>query len=166
MGKVIGMNIICCGTSPVVLAHYIRNNLQWNKTKMITIGAILYLLGYVITATVWYNRIPTSCTLQELELSWRFCTPNVIMMSFGAFVVIKAIFPRHDGKNKVVQEISNLSYGIYLMQIFILGAVYSIIEGLFPTHTTILLVGLITFVACCVISKILSYFPFSKYLIG
>lgn len=150
----------------LVLAHYIRNNLQWNKTKMITIGAILYLLGYVITATVWYNRIPTSCTLQELELSWRFCTPNVIMMSFGAFVVIKAIFPRHDGKNKVVQEISNLSYGIYLMHIFILGAVYSIIEGLFPTHTTILLVGLITFVACCVISKILSYFPFSKYLIG
>lgn len=150
----------------LVLAHYIRHHLQWNKTKMVTLGTTLYLIGYIITATIWYNRIPTSCTLQQLELSWRFCTPNVIMMSFGAFVIIKAVFSRREGENRIVQEISNLSYGIYLMHIFILGGIYSLVDGLFPTYATIPLVGLLTFIACCVITKILSYLPFSKYIIG
>lgn len=150
----------------LVLAHYIRHHLQWNKTKMITIGTALYMIGYIITATIWYNRIPTAVTLQQLELSWRFCTPNVIMMSFGAFIVIQAIFSSRNTENKFVKEISNLSYGIYLMHIFILGAVYSLLDGLYPTHVTIVFVGLLTFISCCLISKSLSYLPLNKYIIG
>lgn len=150
----------------LVLAHYVRNHLKWEKRQKIVIGSLLYLTGYFITAGIWYSRIPTSETLQQLELSWRFCTPNVIMMSFGAFIIIQAIFSRNNNENKVVQEISNLSYGIYLMHIFILDAVYSLLEGLFPTHTTILLVGLLTFISCCVISRLISYLPYSKYIIG
>ena len=150
----------------LVLAHYIRQHLKWDRTKRITIGITLYLIGYFITASIWYNRIPTAETLQQLELSWRFCTPNVIMMSFGVFIIIQEIFSRRNFENKIVKEISNLSYGIYLMHIFILGAVYSLLNGFFPTHTTILLVGFLTFISCCIISKLVSYLPLNKYIIG
>lgn len=150
----------------LVLAHYIRHHLKWKKAKKILIGTLLYVIGYFITASIWYNRIPTAETLQQLELSWRFCTPNVIIMSFGAFIIIQAIFSGRSSENKIVKEISNLSYGIYLMHIFILGAVYSLLGGLFPTHITILLIGVLTFISSCLISKVLSYLPLNKYIIG
>lgn len=150
----------------LVLAHYIRFHLHWAVKKRVITGSILYVIGYCITALIWYNRIPTSTTLQELELSWRFCTPNVILMSFGAFIVIQAVFSKCKNEHPVIKDISMLSYGIYLMHIFILGAVYSLLGNIFPTPLTILLVGSVTFLTCYIISKLISYLPFSKYIIG
>ena len=150
----------------VVLAHYIRHHLQWTFKKSIGIGTMLYIIGYCVTALIWYNRIPTATTLQELELSWRFCTPNVILMSFGAFIVIQSIFSMYRKGNRIVNEISILSYGIYLMHIFVLEVVHSQFKDIFPTQWTIILVGTVTFVICCIITKIISFLPFSKYIIG
>lgn len=149
----------------VVLAHYIRHHLEWSGRKKVLVGMATYLIGYAITACIWYNRIPTATTLQELELSWRFCTPNVILESFGAFILIEAFFSKSKG-NRTVTGISNLSYGIYLMHIFVLGAVYTLMKGLFSTPATIALVGAATFTICCLLSKALSYLPGHKYLIG
>lgn len=151
----------------VILAHYIRNYLKWGlKTQIIT-GTILYIIGYLITAVIWYNRIPTATTLQQLELSWRFCTPNVIFESIGAFLVIQSIFAKVRNENRIVSEVSNLSYGIYLMHIFILGMVFSVIETMsLSTPITIILTGVLTFVLCCIITKLISFIPNSKYIIG
>lgn len=149
----------------VVLAFYIRHHLDWSDKKKIYLGIAAYIVGYVITGYIWYNRIETSVTLQQLELSWRFCTPNVILESFGAFILIETIF-RTSKDNRIIYEISNLSYGIYLMHIFILGAVYSLFEGWFSTPVTIIVVGITTFLVCCLLTKLLSYLPFHKYIIG
>lgn len=150
----------------VVLAHYTKHYAEWSTKRSIIAGSLLYLLGYYFTATIWYDRIPTAETLRELELSWRFCTPNVIAMSFGAFIIIRALFSRQIDGYKIVKEISVLSYGVYLMHIFILGAVYSVVAGFLPTQWTILTVGTITFVVCCVLAKLISFLPFSRYIIG
>lgn len=149
----------------VVLACYIRHHFEWSNRKKIAIGTAAYLIGYAITGYIWYNRIETSVTLQQLELSWRFCTPNVILESFGAFILIETVFSKFK-ENKAVSEISNLSYGVYLMHIFILGAVYSLFEGLFSTPITIIIVGVTTFCLCSLLTKILSYLPYHKYIIG
>ncbi len=104
-------------------------------------------------------------TLQELELSWRFCTPNVVMMSFGAFVIIRTLC-LNLRDYKPVKAVSELSYGIYLMHIFVLCAVYKTVEGMWSTPVTILSVGVATFFICIILSKLLSYIPGSRYLIG
>jgi surface polysaccharide O-acyltransferase-like enzyme len=149
----------------IVLAHYIRYYLKWSYKKRLIIGILSYCIGYAITGIIWYNRISTASTLQELELSWRFCTPNVVLESLGAFLIIEAIF--HKAKNNpTVTKLSNISYGMYLMHIFILGGVYSIFEDHFSTPVTILLVGGCTFVLCALLAKILSLLPKSKYIIG
>lgn len=150
----------------LVLAHYIRSHIKWNSKTKIIVGLLSYFIGYYITAYIWYNRIPTSDTLQQLELSWRFCTPNVILMSFGAFILIQTLFSKKHKAYKLIKNISILSYGIYLMHIFVLGAVYSLIEGLLSTPITIGMVGIITFALCCIIAKLISYIPYSKYIIG
>lgn len=137
-----------------------------HRRRSLTAGAILFIIGYAVTAWIWYHRITSATTLQELELSWRFCTPNVVMMSFGAFVIIKALVEHRENTPAVISAISRQSYGIYLMHIFVLGAVYMLTEGLMPTPLTIAMVGLTTFIICCGLAKIISILPLSRYVIG
>ncbi|MEE1223602.1 MAG: acyltransferase [Bacteroidaceae bacterium] len=154
----------------VVLAHYLRNHVKASSKKQALLGAALYLAGYAFTATFWYGRITTAETLQQLELSWRFCTPNVILETAGAFLLVQSIYNRRRETAPLIREISVLSYGIYLMHIFVLNAMHSLLAPLFSgeyaTPLTILSSGIATFAACCVVAKVLSWLPGSKYIIG
>ncbi len=149
----------------IILAYYIRNFIVWSNRRKLIVGFMFYLIGYSITAIIWYNRIVSAETLQQLELSWRFCTPNVVLESLGAFFVIDGLF-NQSSPNRIISSISNLSYGIYLMHIFILSVVYKILENSLSTPCTIALVGIITFVICYVATALLSILPKGKYLIG
>lgn len=153
----------------VVLAHYIRCHLDWSDRKSLRAGSLIYLCGYIVTAGIWYllyNPASVVQDLGDLELSWRFCTPNVAAMSFGAFLIIKSLFSARKRENRLVREISTLSYGIYLMHIFVLGAIYNLCDGRFSTPVTILIVAGSTFVICCGLAKLLSRLPFGKYIVG
>ena len=150
----------------LVLANYIRKYIDWSIKKSLCIGGLFFLVGYIFTAVVWYQNTFTAETLQALEISWRFNTFNVVFMTFGFFVIIKALFRKTKHVPPIIQQLSKLSYGMYLMHIFILGATYKLVEGHFSTPITILLVGTITFIACFVLTKLLSYLPKSKYLVG
>ena len=154
----------------VVLAHYVRNHVQMAAKQQALLGIMLYLIGYAFTATFWYGRIGTAETLQQLELSWRFCTPNVILMTTGAFLLVQSIYKRRSETGRLVREISVLSYGIYLMHIFVLNAMHSLLAplftGVYATPLTILSSGLGTFLVCCLLAKVISWLPGSKYIIG
>lgn len=150
----------------LVLAHYIRKYIDWSLKKSLCIGGLMFLGGYIITAVVWYQNIFTANTLKELELSWRFCTFNVVLMTFGFFVILKSLFRKTLRVPRIVQELSRLSYGMYLMHIFILGFSYKLISGYFSTPITILLIGVTTIIGCVIVAKLLSYLPKSKYFIG
>lgn len=108
----------------------------------------------------------TAEKLQELELSWRFCSFNVLFMTFGAFIIFRNINYQGKWLYRIIKEISRLSYGIYLMNIFLLGFSYRLIGGHFSTPVTIFLVGSSTYIACCILAKLISYLPKSKYLLG
>lgn len=154
----------------VVLAHYLRSHVKMPARRQALLGAVLYLAGYAFTATFWYGRIGTAQTLQQLELSWRFCTPNVILETAGAFLLVQALFRRRQQTGPIVREISVLSYGIYLMHIFVLNAMHAMLAPLFcgpyATPLTIVTTGLSTFLICCLLAKALSWLPGSKYIIG
>lgn len=153
----------------VVLAHYIRVHLDWSDRKSLVLGSALFLGGYLVTSGVWYAQYdPASVeqNLANLELSWRFCTPNVAAMSFGAFIVIKKLFSARKRENSLIRKISAVSYGVYLMHIFILGGVYNLCAGHFSTPVTILIVGSSTFVLTTLLAALLARLPFGKYIVG
>lgn len=150
----------------VVLAHYIRSYIDWDTRKSIIVGTVLYLIGYASTYTIFDICMDTAGNLGELELSWRYCTPNIVLMATGIFLIMKKIKCRNGIVLKVIQDISKLSYGIYLIHIFILGSVFYLINDKMCTPAVIFCVGTITFVICYGIVKILSYIPKSKYIIG
>lgn len=150
----------------VVLAHYIRTYIDWSLKKSLLVGISLYVVGYAVTYLIFDRCMETATTFGELELSWRFCTPNVVMMTTGLFLIMKKITCRNHAVLNVVEDISKLSYGIYLMHIFVLGFAFQLINGYFSIPVTIFLVGTVTFVVCYGLTKLLSYLPGSKYIVG
>ena len=147
-----------------MLAHYIRVHLDWSDRKSLVLGSVLFLGGYLVTSGVWYAQYDPSSVeqnLADLELSWRFCTPNV-----AAILVIKKLFSARKRENSLIRKISAVSYGVYLMHIFILGGVYNLCAGHFSTPVTILIVGSSTFVLTTLLASLLARLPFGKYIVG
>jgi len=151
----------------VVLAHYIRTRIDWDLRRSLAIGLPAVAIGYAVTALTFHSRIPTAATLAELEIGWRFCSFNVALMSFGLFVIFKALKGSERsiaGRSAV--GISRLSYGIYLMHIFVLGAVHAFIAPLIPTAAAIPLTALLTFALCTAAAALLVRLPGGRCLIG
>lgn len=126
----------------------------------------LILVGYAFTAGLFYTHSLESTDYAYVEQSWYFCTFNVAMMTAGTFLLL-----RHAGSSArwlytPVKTVSKLSYGIYLMHIFILGFMQQWIAPHFPTLPAILLVGTATFLACILVTRLISLLPSSKWIIG
>ena len=150
----------------VVLAHYFRTYIHWTTAKSVAIGLPIYLVGYAITAIVFYRHGAVSTDFAYVEQSWNFCTFNVALMTIGLFLMLSKINYKAKGLYGPVQQVSKLSYGIYLMHIMLLGFVYDWIAPLFSTPVSICLMALICYAGCIAITKLLSYIPQSKWVIG
>lgn len=150
----------------VVLAHYIRFRLNWSVKRCMVIGIPLLLVGYLLSAGIWYNHAGVYADYAYVEQPWHFCTINTLMMTFGTFIIFKCIKTSPDWLYWPFEDMSKLSYGIYLMHIFILGLVYSIIGMSMFTPINMIVVATATFICSYLICKVLSLFRFGKYIIG
>lgn len=150
----------------LVLAHYIRTYIDWSLKKSLCVGIPMFLVGYLFTAIIFYKFETTATDFYQLELSWRFCSFNVALMAAGLFLMIKKIKCDNKVINAVVGEISRLSYGIYLMHIFVLNFMYVLINDHVAMPANVFLIALSTFLICCVLAKLISYLPKSKYIVG
>ena len=150
----------------VVMAHYIREHIDWSLRKTAAIALPLIALGYAFTAGTFYIHAGESADYAYVEQSWKFCTFNVAMMTAGCFLLMRHINYSGAWLYTPVSTISRMSYGIYLMHIFVLGFMYNWLAPLFSTPVAIVLVGCGTFAACCIICRLLSAIPGSKWLIG
>jgi len=144
----------------------VRIYIDWSLKKSLIVGLTLFLIGYAFTSTVYYHQVQVATELQQLELSWRFNSFNVVLMTIGLFLIIKKINFQSPTLYKLVQDISKLSYGMYLAHIFILNFAYRIFGGYFSTPITIFLIGTVTYVVSYIVIKALSFLPKSKYIVG
>lgn len=163
----------------VVIGHYIRTYIDWSWRKTLTFALPLFVVGYAITAG-WFHWFATSevganaegwilgdmNALRDVEASWRFCTPGVAMMSVALFVCFKKITCDKGWFYRLMADISRLSYGMYLMHIFVLNFVFRALTGSLPTPLAIVATAATTYTICYLLTKALSYIPKSKYLIG
>lgn len=156
----------------LVLAHYIRVHLKWSDKKRLTIGSICFIVGAVFTAwSFWLKGVPgETIETPMLEWSWEFCTPNVLLATFGLFVMFTCIKPKNNPA--IITDMAKLSFGMYLMHLFFLAPIASwLIAGdvtnpRLPVGICIPVIAILTFICCYATSKILSYIPGHKYIIG
>lgn len=156
----------------LVMAHYIRYHIDWTRKKRMAVGAICFLAGAAFTGwSFWYMGVPGQLIeTPMLEWSWEFCTPNVLMASFGAFLMFSCI---GDGKvPAIIGSLSKMSFGMYLMHLFFLGPIARMIVGgnaaepLLPVALAIPCIAVLSFVCCAITTKLLSLLPGSKWFVG
>lgn len=156
----------------LVMAHYIRYHLDWNRKKKLIAGSLFMLGGAAFTGwSFWYMGTPGQ-TIETplLEWSWEFCTPNVLLASFGAFLLFSCIELKETPK--LVRKLSDMSFGMYLMHLFFLGPIArvliggSVAEPLVPVYLAIPCIAILTFICCAVTTRILSLIPGSKWFVG
>ena len=156
----------------LVMAHYIRVHLHWTRPKRLLIGSLCFLIGSAFTAwSFWWAGKPgLLIETPLLEWSWAFCTPNVALATFGAFLLFTCIQQRETPK--WLGELSRLSFGMYLLHLFFLSPIATYIvagnqaEPLLPVGIAIPVIALLTFICSAVTAKVISLLPGSKWIIG
>ncbi len=152
----------------IVLAHYIRVHLTWDRPKRLLIGAIAMIVGAVLTIYSFYVQAIPGVVLStpEIEIGWAFCTINCVLLTAGTFLLFTCI--EGDKAPQFITDMSKLSYGMYLMHIFWLGLWAFVFKQQLelPTVAAIPCIAVGTFVSCYLTAKIVSFIPGSKWLIG
>ena len=152
----------------LVLAHYIRVHLDWSVRKRLIVGSVMTLVGAVWTILSFYiQAVPN--VLHEtpvLEIGWSFCTINCLMLTTGAFLLFTCI--KRSETPKIILQISDLSYGMYLIHIFWLGMWTSIlkVDMEMPSVTAIPAIAVCTFLSCWISCLVISMLPGGKWVIG
>lgn len=154
----------------LVLAHYVRVHIQWDKHRRRLVGWTCFLVGAAFTAwSFWWMGTPGQLIETPLlEWSWEFCTPNVLLATFGLFLLFTCI----ERPRRMVTQVARLSFGMYLMHLFFLAPIAQWTIGddaaqpLLPVGLAIPAIALLTFVCCLLTTKLLSLLPGSKYLVG
>lgn len=153
----------------VILASYIKKFHMAPKPLDLPLGVVLIIIGYAITALVFEQRLGTEKMVCTLELSWGFDTINVAMMTAGAILIFKNISFKNTNSFfvRLIAGISSISYGIYLGHIMVLNIYYHLLNQYFDTAAVkIPLIAFCTFITTCVLVKLLSLLPKSKWLVG
>ncbi|EFZ37369.1 acyltransferase [Hoylesella oralis ATCC 33269] len=156
----------------LVLAHYIRVHLQWERRKRLLIGTICFVLGAAFTAwSFWIMGTPGRLIeTPMLEWSWEFCTPNVLCATFGAFLLFTCIRSKH--APRLVTGISKLTYGMYLVHLMFLAPIAAVfVNGnparpIIPVYAAIPVIAVLTYLCSMLTIKLLSYLPGSKWIVG
>ena len=95
---------------------------------------------------------------------------TVVVMSFAWFLGVRSMTERlHLGEAKLLTELSNACFGIYLMHIFIMRSI--LWHSDFIVHTfggigQIVITWMLTFAICFALTYLISYLPYAEYIIG
>lgn len=92
--------------------------------------------------------------MKRIVLCPSFCAHSVSVLGFHGFI-------RHF-------DVSKMSCGMYLMHIFLLGVWVALFKHTLalPLVAAIPMIAVTAFVNCYLITKIISFVPGSKYIIG
>ena len=152
----------------LVLAHYIRTHLTWDRTKRFYIGLVLMAVGAVWTIYSFYIQAVPGITHSTpvIELGWAFCTINCVMLTAGTFLMFSCI--QVPEPPRFIADISKLTYGMYLVHIFWLGLWVGLFKNNMQLATVIAIpaISIATYISSYLTCKLISYLPGSKWMIG
>ncbi|KAK8894730.1 hypothetical protein M9Y10_023167 [Tritrichomonas musculus] len=152
-----------------VLGAFIKIHLDpEEKYNFYWLGFILLALGYSISLVGWeYHYFIGTVSAVDQEMSWDFHTINIAMMAFGWFLLLRKIQCNQKIIVAVFQDVALKSYGMYLAHIMVLDQFHTLFD---PDNKRpcifIPIIAICTFIVTYLVIKILSYIPYSKYLIG
>lgn len=160
----------------VILGYFLHHHNTLNRNKSVTIGVILFIVGFIVTylglrsdQNEFLNTLANSNIedWKQIEFHISYLAPSVVIMTAGVFLIFQKIKISNSVK-RVFREISELSYGIFLVHYILVLWISDWLNDLLSINTGVeqLIIALITFLASYIIVKLISYIPKSKYIIG
>ena len=148
-----------------VLGAFIKLHLK--DDNLYILGIILYIVGTAGTMFGFLYRREEATTCEEIEVTWKFDSFNVIIATFGVFLLLRKIECRNQKIEKIFNDIALKSYGMYLIHIFFLQLFKYLFDApnQFPLWC-IFVIAILTFIVSYLVIKAISYIPYSQYIIG
>lgn len=146
-----------------VLGYYLHTYISFQDRDKSLLAIVLLVVPIIIYGTCKYIGIPFSFSAYLSLLT--------ASMSISWFLGVKVFvqkFPLADNKAHVIERVSNLSFGIYLMHIYFLAEIswklcdYLQLIGVLQ----IILTVIITFTLSLLVSWVISQLPYSQFIIG
>lgn len=155
-----------------VSTHYIKTHLKWNIKRRFWIGLLCFLVGATFTGwSFWWKGTPGQIIeTPVLEWAWEFCTPNIFIQTMGILLLATCI--RQTKSPKLLISLSKYSFGMYLMHMFVLPPIASlliagnVVHPIIPVWAVIPVIAMMTFCCCAFITWLLSHIRGSKWIIG
>ena len=87
------VRVFACFLGYLVMAHYIREHLDWSTRKKMIVGAVLMTVGAIVTILSFYVQATPGIVISTpvLEIGWNFCTINVACLTAGTFLMFSCI---------------------------------------------------------------------------
>jgi hypothetical protein len=158
----------------IVSAGYLKRfHDAHNAHRMVLIGVALTLVGYgwTVLGFVFITPLETTGIGNWDWIVWVNTTPNVVMMTVGLFITIRAVHwgdvstsPLH----ALVADVAHKSYGMYLAHYMTRDLCFHLIDKYFDISVLfkIPLIAVCTFTFTYALIKIISSVPRSKLVIG
>ena len=136
----------------LLLGHILARRRHMPLRRIIAMGVMLYISGYIITYT-GYASMAVQYSYEEapelLELFWQFCSPNVVLMALGIFLVVQRINITSPRLQSLLAATTRCSFGTYLMHYIFIGPVILLLTPLgMPTPLCVMASVIIVFGIC------------------
>lgn len=136
----------------LLLGHILARRHHMPLRRIIAMGVMLYISGYIITYT-GYASMAVQYSYEEapelLELFWQFCSPNVVLMALGIFLVVQRINITSPRLQSLLAATTRCSFGTYLMHYIFIGPVILLLTPLgMPTPLCVMASVIIVFGIC------------------
>jgi surface polysaccharide O-acyltransferase-like enzyme len=148
-----------------VLGAFIKLHLK--EKNLYILGIILYLIGSGFTMFGFLYKREEAATCEEIEVTWKFDSINVVIATFGVFLLLRKVECKNEKVVKIFNDLALKSYGMYLIHIFFLQFFKYVFDApnQFPLWC-IFVIAILTFITSYLVIKALSYIPYSQYIIG
>lgn len=136
----------------LLLGHILARRHHMPLRRIIAMGVMLYISGYIITYT-GYASMAVQYSYEEapelLELFWQFCSPNVVLMALGIFLVVQRINITSPRLQSLLAATTRCSFGTYLMHYIFIGPVILLLTPLgMPTPLCVVVSVILVFGIC------------------
>lgn len=151
----------------LLLGFYFRKfvpELSWRRTLAMAVP--LWIVGALIIGVGFYTRLPAIpfaapyALAVDLEMSLEYCSLGVVLTVIGAFLILRKCSIKGALYERLIRPLSQVSYGAYLLHMFILVEALTWIRPYTSTSVTIFGTAMITFVLSLLTSFCLSKIPY------
>lgn len=143
----------------LLLGHLMGGGNRLRSAKAIAVGTMLYVSGFIITYS-GYSTMAEQFSYEEapdmLEMFWQYCSPNVVLMTIGVFLIIQRAKINSPRTQSILANITKCGFGIYMMHYIFIGPTVILLtpQGL-PTPLCVICTVLIVFTVSWLLTNII-----------